>query len=141
APDVHSLLAAVALLALARCAMSNDICPLAVGAMEGLHDHDVTRSEGGCSDSHIPRENSRPNTSETSSSFLPTISGPRRHATPLRSASPRLSGCRGAAARSAASTPSRLPQRTCSAPTLCALPCWPFWASHASLSCMYDACG
>jgi hypothetical protein len=39
----HSLLAAVALLALARCAMSNDICPLAVGAVQDLEDHRVTR--------------------------------------------------------------------------------------------------
>jgi hypothetical protein len=39
----QSLLAAVALLALARCAMSNDIGPLAVGAVQDLEDHCVTR--------------------------------------------------------------------------------------------------
>jgi hypothetical protein len=39
----QSLLAAVALLALVRCAMSNDMCPLAVGAMQDLEDHRVTR--------------------------------------------------------------------------------------------------
>ena len=37
------LLAAVALLLLARLAMSDDIRPLTVGAMQDLHDHDVTR--------------------------------------------------------------------------------------------------
>ena len=36
-------LAAVALLPLARLAMSDDIRPLTVGAMQDLHDHDVTR--------------------------------------------------------------------------------------------------
>src|SRR6516164_11476633 len=60
APVAYRLLATRALLALAGLPMSDDIGPLAVRAMEGLHDHDVTRSEGGCSDSHMPRENSRP---------------------------------------------------------------------------------
>jgi hypothetical protein len=40
-------LAAVALLALARCAMSNDIGTLAVGAVQDLEDHRVTRLRGG----------------------------------------------------------------------------------------------
>ena len=37
------LLATIALLALARRAMSNDICTLAVGAVQDLEDHRVTR--------------------------------------------------------------------------------------------------
>jgi uncharacterized protein (DUF2336 family) len=43
APLACVLLAAVALLALAGLAMSDDIGSLAVGAMQDLHDHDVTR--------------------------------------------------------------------------------------------------
>jgi hypothetical protein len=39
----QSLLAAVALLALARCAISNDIGTLAVGAVQDLEEHRVTR--------------------------------------------------------------------------------------------------
>jgi len=53
----HSLLAAVALLALARCAMSNDICTLAVGAVQDLEDHRVTRLRWGLLWlSYTPRE-------------------------------------------------------------------------------------
>ena len=43
APFACVFLAAVALLPLARLAMSDDIRPLTVGAMQDLHDHDVTR--------------------------------------------------------------------------------------------------
>src|SRR5215471_4098365 len=43
APFAGVFLAAIALLPLARCAMSDDIGPLAVRAMQDLHDHDVTR--------------------------------------------------------------------------------------------------
>ena len=43
APFAGVFLAAIALLPLARRAMSDDIGPLAVWAMQGLHDHDVTR--------------------------------------------------------------------------------------------------
>ena len=39
----QSVLAAVALLALARCAMSNDIGTLAVGTVQDLEEHRVTR--------------------------------------------------------------------------------------------------
>ncbi len=42
----QGLLAAVSLLPLARRAMSDDICTLAVWAMQDLHDHDVTRWGG-----------------------------------------------------------------------------------------------
>ncbi len=53
-------MAAVALLPLASLAMSDEIGTLAVGAMQDLHDHDVTRLGWGYSDSHTPRKNSRP---------------------------------------------------------------------------------
>ena len=43
APFACVFLAAIALLPLARRAMSDDIGPLAVRAMQDLHDHDVTR--------------------------------------------------------------------------------------------------
>ena len=43
APFACVSLAAIALLPLACRAMSDDIGPLAVWAMQGLHDHDVTR--------------------------------------------------------------------------------------------------
>ena len=43
APFAGVFLAAVALLPLARLAMSDDIRSLTVGAMQDLHDHDVTR--------------------------------------------------------------------------------------------------
>ena len=43
APFACVFLAAIALLTLARRAMSDDIGPLAVWAMQDLHDHDVTR--------------------------------------------------------------------------------------------------
>ena len=43
APVAYRLLATIALLALAGLAMSDDIRPLTVGAMQDLHDHDVTR--------------------------------------------------------------------------------------------------
>jgi hypothetical protein len=43
APFACVFLAAVAWLPLARLAMSDDIRPLPVGAMQDLHDHDVTR--------------------------------------------------------------------------------------------------
>ena len=43
APFACVFLAAVALLPLARLAMSDDIRTLTVGAMQDLHDHDVTR--------------------------------------------------------------------------------------------------
>ena len=43
APFACVVLAAIALLPLARRAMSDDIGPLAVRAMQDLHDHDVTR--------------------------------------------------------------------------------------------------
>ena len=43
----YRLLATIALLALARCAMSNDICTLAVGAVQDLEDHRVTRLRWG----------------------------------------------------------------------------------------------
>ena len=45
APFAGVFLAAVALLPLARRAMSDDSGPLAVWAMQDLHDHDVTRLE------------------------------------------------------------------------------------------------
>ena len=43
APFAGVFLAAIALLPLARRAMSDDIGPVAVWAMQDLHDHDVTR--------------------------------------------------------------------------------------------------
>ena len=43
APFAGVFLAAVALLPLARRAMSDDSRSLTVGAMQDLHDHDVTR--------------------------------------------------------------------------------------------------
>jgi hypothetical protein len=43
APFACVFLAAIALLTLARRAMSDDIGPLAVWAMQDLQDHDVTR--------------------------------------------------------------------------------------------------
>ena len=43
APFACVFLAAIALLPLARRAMADDIGPLAVRAMQDLHDHDVTR--------------------------------------------------------------------------------------------------
>jgi len=43
APFACVFLAAIALLTLARHAMSDDIGPLAVWAMQDLQDHDVTR--------------------------------------------------------------------------------------------------
>ena len=43
APLACVFLAAIALLALASRAMSDDIGPVAVRAMQDLHDHDVTR--------------------------------------------------------------------------------------------------
>ena len=43
APFAGIFLAAIALLTLARRAMSDDIGTLAVWAMQDLHDHDVTR--------------------------------------------------------------------------------------------------
>jgi ABC-type thiamin/hydroxymethylpyrimidine transport system permease subunit len=43
----QSVLAAIASLALARCAMSNDIGTLAVGAVQDLEDHRVTRLRWG----------------------------------------------------------------------------------------------
>ena len=43
APFAGVFLAAIALLPLASRAMSDDIGPLAVRAMQDLHDHDVTR--------------------------------------------------------------------------------------------------
>ena len=43
APVAYRLLATIALLALASRAMSDDIGPVAVRAMQDLHDHDVTR--------------------------------------------------------------------------------------------------
>ena len=43
APVAYRLLATIALLALAGLPMADDIGTLAVGAMQDLHDHDVTR--------------------------------------------------------------------------------------------------
>ena len=43
APFAFVFLAPIVLLPLARRAMSDDIGPLAVRAMQDLHDHDVTR--------------------------------------------------------------------------------------------------
>ena len=43
APFAGVFLAAITLLTLARRAMADDIGPLAVWAMQDLHDHDVTR--------------------------------------------------------------------------------------------------
>jgi len=43
APFAGVFLAAIALLTLARSALSDDIGTLAVRAMQDLHDHDVTR--------------------------------------------------------------------------------------------------
>ena len=43
APFAGVFLAAIALLPLARRALSDDIGPLAARAMQDLHDHDVTR--------------------------------------------------------------------------------------------------
>ena len=43
APFACVFLAAIALFPLARRAMADDVGPLAVRAMQDLHDHDVTR--------------------------------------------------------------------------------------------------
>src|SRR5499426_2229294 len=43
APVAYRLLATIALLALAGLSMSDDIGPLAVGAMQDLHNHAITR--------------------------------------------------------------------------------------------------
>src|SRR5262245_66474571 len=43
APVAYCLLATIALLALAGLPIADDIGPLTVGAMQDLHDHDVTR--------------------------------------------------------------------------------------------------
>ena len=43
APVAYRLLATIALLALAGLPMSDDIGPLAVGAMQDLHNHTITR--------------------------------------------------------------------------------------------------
>ena len=60
APVAYRLLATIALLALAGLPMADDVGPLAVGAMQDLHNHAITGWLEGCSASHTPRENSRP---------------------------------------------------------------------------------
>ena len=57
APVAYGLLATIALLALAGLPMSDDIGPLAVGAMQDLHNHAITRVAWGllCV-SYTPRE-------------------------------------------------------------------------------------
>src|SRR5262249_36584125 len=56
----YRLLATIALLALAGLPMADDIDPVAVRAMQDLHNHAITQVAGGCSASHTPGENSRP---------------------------------------------------------------------------------
>ena len=57
APVAYRLLAIIALLALASLPMADDIGPLAVGAMQDLHNHAITRVAWGllCV-SYTPRE-------------------------------------------------------------------------------------
>ena len=54
APGAYRLLATIALLTLAGLPMSDDSGPLAVRAMQDLHNHAITRVAWGCSRSHIP---------------------------------------------------------------------------------------
>ena len=67
APVAYRLLATIALLALAGLPVSDDIGPLAVGAMQDLHNHAITRVAWGLLCVSYTTREEQTNTSETSS--------------------------------------------------------------------------